>query len=99
VNTSSDPCLYQAQNKQCLLAGGWNLKLPQSLLVHLNFRGILQATLSSALSIILFVSVIPVLYASETLPEGKVHARKLNKYLRKMGKRVEENKKPDSSSL
>jgi MFS family permease len=57
------------------------------------------SALSPVLSIILFVSVIPVLYASETLPEGKMHARKLNEYLRKMGKRVEENKKPDSSSL
>ena len=83
------------------LAAILTLNYVQSFSIMSDVTGISfpPGTLSPALSIILFLSTIPVLYASETLPENKVHARKLNEYLRKMGKRVAESKKPDSSSL
>lgn len=46
---------------------------------------------SSILSIVLFVSVLPVLYASETLPDAKVRARKFKEYAEKIGKIVKES--------
>jgi len=48
---------------------------------------------SSALSIILFVSVLPLLYAPETLPESKVRTRRLRDYLRRAMRLVEESRK------
>jgi len=48
-------------------------------------------TLSTLLSIIIFISVIPVLYASETLPENKVQSRKLKEYLLKVNKTSKKN--------
>jgi MFS family permease len=51
--------------------------------------------LSPVLSIILFLSVIPVLYASETLPETKMRERRLREHVRKVGKLVEESRKTD----
>jgi MFS family permease len=51
-------------------------------------------TLSPVLSIILFLSVIPVLYASETLPETEMRERRLREHVRKVSKLVQESKKP-----
>jgi MFS family permease len=50
-------------------------------------------SLSSILSIVILVSVIPVLRAAETLPETKARARKLREHLDKVGKLVQESKK------
>lgn len=51
-------------------------------------------TLSSILSIVLLASVIPVLRAPETMPEAKARARKLREHIEKVGKLVQESKKP-----
>jgi MFS family permease len=56
--------------------------------------GVPANSLSSVLSIIIFISVIPVLRASETLPETSIRARRLKEHVRKVGKLVEESKKP-----
>jgi len=48
------------------------------------------SVVSSILSIVLFVAVIPLLYAPETLPRDKIRARKFKKYLKKVKKLVEE---------
>lgn len=53
--------------------------------------------LSTILSIILFVSVIPVLFASETLPENKMRARQLREYLSKVSQRVAESEDENNS--
>jgi MFS family permease len=53
------------------------------------------SALSSILTIVLFASVIPVLRASETLPESKVRARKVKEHIEKVGKLVQESKKPE----
>jgi MFS family permease len=45
------------------------------------------------LSLLLFLSIIPVWRAQETLPESKINARRLKVYLNKMGKVVEESRK------
>lgn len=45
---------------------------------------------SSILSLVLFVAVIPLLYAPETLPRDKIRAMKFRKYLKKVKKVVEE---------
>ena len=55
------------------------------------------ATLSSVLSILLFVSILPILRASETLPKKKMRSRQMKEHLDKVGELVEEFKKPDSS--
>ena len=49
--------------------------------------------LSPILSILLFFSVIPVLYASETLPESVLNERRLKEHVDKLGKIVAESKK------
>jgi MFS family permease len=51
--------------------------------------------LSIALSVMLFVSVIPILYASETLPETNLRARKMRNYINKVGKLVDESRKSE----
>jgi len=51
--------------------------------------------ISPILSIILFLSVIPVLYASETLPESKMRERRFRKHIREVGKIVSESTKAD----
>ena len=50
---------------------------------------------SSILSMILFLAVIPLLYAPETLPREKIRARKFKKYLKKVKKVVEEEETPN----
>jgi MFS family permease len=49
--------------------------------------------LSPILSIIVFISVIPVLRASETLPESSVRKRKLEKHVEKLEKLIEKERK------
>ena len=49
--------------------------------------------LSPFLSIILFLSVLPILRVSETLPENKIRERKFKEHVEKLGKIVEESKK------
>ena len=50
---------------------------------------------STILSIILFVSVLPVLFAVETLSESKIRERKLKEYTEKVGKIIKETKKEE----
>jgi MFS family permease len=52
------------------------------------------STLSSILSIVILASVIPVLRAPETMPEAKARARKMKEHIEKVGKLVQESKKP-----
>jgi MFS family permease len=40
--------------------------------------------LSSLLSIMLFISVVPLVYAPETLPEDKIRSRRFREYIRKV---------------
>jgi MFS family permease len=49
--------------------------------------------LSPILSVILFLSLVPVLYASETLPDTEIRKRKLREHVEKVGKLVAESKK------
>jgi len=48
---------------------------------------------SQALSVLLFLSIVPVLLAKETLSESYVSERKMRSYLEKVGKLVKENKR------
>jgi DHA1 family bicyclomycin/chloramphenicol resistance-like MFS transporter len=52
-----------------------------------------MSILSPVLSILLFLSVLPVLYASETLPETVLNERRLREHISKIGKIVDESKK------
>ncbi len=52
--------------------------------------------LSPILSIFLFLSVIPVLYAPETLPEANLKEKRLKEHLRKVGKIIAEDNEPQS---
>jgi MFS family permease len=52
--------------------------------------------LSSLLSVILFVSIIPILQAKETLPEDKMSSRGLREYLAKVSKRSAEPEENDA---
>jgi membrane protein implicated in regulation of membrane protease activity len=74
------------------------------LILMLGFSALtslLNVTLSGAivpvLSIILFLSVLPVLRASETLPQKKQEARKLKDHMDKVRKVIEESRKEQSS--
>jgi MFS family permease len=49
--------------------------------------------LAPILSIILFLSIIPILRARETLSEGKMYERKIKEHVKKVGKLVKESKK------
>jgi MFS family permease len=59
--------------------------------VALNIR-IAPNVLSPVLSVILFASVIPILYATETLPLSKIRERKLKEHIDSVGKLIEESK-------
>jgi MFS family permease len=48
--------------------------------------------ISSMLSMILFISIIPLLYAPETLPKEKIRQRKVEKHLQKLKKLVMDEK-------
>jgi MFS family permease len=59
-----------------------------------NFSGASMAvTLSSILSIIIFVSIIPVLRATETLPESTIREKEAREHIKKVEKLVEESRK------
>jgi hypothetical protein len=51
------------------------------------------SSFSQVLSLILFLSIIPVLRAKETLPESKIRERKMKKYVEKVGEVIKESKK------
>ena len=57
--------------------------------------GIPAVALSSVLSIIIFIAIIPVLRATETLPETKIRERKLKEHIRKVGELVEDSNKTE----
>jgi MFS family permease len=61
---------------------------PQFLLISVS-----ASFLSPILSIILFLSVIPVFRATETLPESAVRKRKLDEHVKKLGELLEEEQK------
>jgi len=48
------------------------------------------SVVSSILSLVLFVAVIPLLYALETLPREKIRRRRLGEHLKKVKKLIEE---------
>ncbi len=51
------------------------------------------SVLSAVVSIILFISIIPVLRAKETLSGSRIRAKKMKHYIDKVGKLVQESKK------
>ncbi len=51
-----------------------------------------ESSLSQIMSFILFLSIIPILLAKETLPEPKVRERRLKEYMERIGKIVSESK-------
>jgi MFS family permease len=51
------------------------------------------SSFSQILSILLFISIIPVLRARETLQESKIRTRKMKEYTEKIGKIIQESKK------
>jgi MFS family permease len=67
------------------------------LMTHVGFSSIPEVLsvyapaniLSSALSIVLFLSVIPIIRAAETLPENRIRSRQMRNYLNKMSKRFQ----------
>ncbi len=71
------------------------------LIIYMSFSGVSNLlninvpanAISSVLCIALFISVIPVWRASETLPETKMRARRLKEHVEKVGKLVQESKK------
>ena len=78
------------------------LGISTPLIAYALVRGILPSfnitiaeapVLSPILGILLFMSIIPVLYAKETLPEKTMKERKLREHLKKMEKIVKESKK------
>lgn len=73
-------------------AGSIFLILPSSIQLLATILGITveSSVVSSILGIVLFVAVLPLLYAPETLPRDKIRARKFKKYLKKVKKLVEE---------
>ena len=51
------------------------------------------SSFSQVLSLLLFISIIPVLRAKETLQESKIRKRKMKEYTEKVGKIIQESKK------
>ena len=51
-----------------------------------------ESSLSQIMSFILFLSIIPILFAKETLPEPKVRERRLKEHMERIGKIVSESK-------
>jgi MFS family permease len=68
------------------------LTLGFSTLTGLFNVSISGGVLSPILSIILFLSILPVLRASETLPRKKLEAKKMKEHLEKISKLIEESK-------
>ena len=52
-----------------------------------------EASFSQILSLLIFLSIIPVLRAKETLPELKIRERRLKEHIEKVRKVVSESKK------
>ena len=73
--------------------------LPLTILLSLStvpgssLKNVSASAFSQVLSLILFLSIIPILRAKETLAESKIQARKMKEYLNKLGKVVQESKK------
>jgi MFS family permease len=57
------------------------------------FGVIISEQILALLTIILFLSILPVLRATETLPEKKMHSRKIKEHIDKVGKLVKDSKK------
>ena len=53
--------------------------------------------LSPILSVILFLSILPVLQAQETLPQKIINERKIKEHMKKVGELMEEEKKKEKS--
>jgi hypothetical protein len=51
-----------------------------------------SSVLSPILSVMLFASVVPILYATETLPPSKVRERKMKEHIDSIGKLIKESK-------
>ena len=64
--------------------------LPSALNVTLPIN-----VLSPVLSMILFLSLVPVLLARETLPETEIRKRELNEHIEKVGKMVQKSEEED----
>ena len=73
-------------------AGSIFLILPSSIQLIANITKIQvdPSIIAAIMTIILFVAVLPLLYAPETMPSEKLRARKFRKYLKKVKKVVEE---------
>jgi len=50
-----------------------------------------SSSFSHILGLILFISIIPVIGANETLPKGKIRERKMKEYLNQVGKVISES--------
>jgi len=73
-----------------LAFAGFSLTFPVPLILGISEP---VSLLSPVLSVLLFVSIAPVLFASETLPETELYSRRLREHLDKVGKEVAESKK------
>jgi MFS family permease len=71
----------------------WMLFIATNTLPFILLIGAPAAILAPILSMLLFVSIIPILYAPESLPESNLNARRQKDYMRKLGKVVEDSKK------
>ena len=58
-------------------------------------ESVLARVYSPILSVLLLLSVVSILYASETLSETKIRSRRMREYLQKVEKVVDESKKAD----
>ncbi len=65
------------------------LALAQSLNIFIP-----ASIISPVLSIMLFISVIPVLRARETLPDSRMRAKRMEQHIKKVAKLVQESKEP-----
>jgi len=57
--------------------------------------GVPASLISPVLSTILFLSIIPVLLAVETLPESKIRERRFKEHVEKVGKIIQESEEPE----
>jgi MFS family permease len=71
----------------------WTIFMATNTLSFVLLIGAPAAILAPILSMILFLSIIPILYAPESLPESSLNARRQKDYMRKLGKVVEDSKK------
>jgi MFS family permease len=71
----------------------WTIFMATNTLPFVLLIGVPAAILAPILSMLLFLSIIPILYAPESLPESSLNARRQKDYMRKLGKVVEDSKK------